>query len=93
MTHFTHSAAHASGNSTNLFFALMRLFFVVYYYFFSFLNLILFLILFIYLFLERQEGRNEERERSIDVPEKHPSVTSCMPLTGDRVHNRAMCLD
>ena len=32
----------------------------------------------IYLFLERGEGRKKERERNIDVREKHRWVTSCM---------------
>ena len=31
---------------------------------------------FIYLFLERGEGRQKERERDIDVRERHPSVAS-----------------
>ena len=30
-----------------------------------------------YLFLERREGREKERERNIEVREKHPSVASC----------------
>ena len=34
---------------------------------------------FIYLFLERGEGREKERERNIDVPEKHRLVASHMP--------------
>ena len=36
----------------------------------------------IYLFLERREGREKE-ERNIHVQEKHQSVASLMPSTGD----------
>ena len=31
-----------------------------------------------YLFLERGKGRGDERERNIDVREKHRSVASCV---------------
>ena len=38
---------------------------------------------FIYLFLERGEGREKERERNIDVREKHQSVAPCTwPIQG-----------
>ena len=38
---------------------------------------------FIYLFLERGEGGEKERKRNIDMPEKHGSVASCTPPTGE----------
>ena len=46
---------------------------------------------FIYLFVERQEGREKERERNIDVGEKIRSVASCMPPTGDLARNPGLC--
>ena len=45
---------------------------------------------FIYLFLERGEGRENERERNIDVWEKL-MFASCMPPTGDLACNPSMC--
>ena len=49
-------------------------------YFFIYLNYFMFERLFnfcnVYLFLERGEGREKERERNIDVWEKHPSFAS-----------------
>ena len=45
------------------------------------------------LFLERGEGREKERKRNIAVREKHRSVASCMPLTGDLACNPGMCPD
>ena len=33
------------------------------------------------------EGKEKERERNIDVREKHPLVAFCMPPTGDLAHN------
>ena len=41
-------------------------------------------------FLERGEGREKERERNIDVQEKHPSGASCRPPTGDLACNSGM---
>ena len=38
---------------------------------------------FIYLLLQRGEGRGKERERNINVREKHGSIASYMPPTGD----------
>ena len=38
---------------------------------------------FIYLFLEREEGREKEREKNIDVWEGHLLVASLMPPTGE----------
>ena len=46
---------------------------------------------FIYLFVERQEGREKERERNIDVGEKIRLVASCMPPTGDLARNPGLC--
>ena len=43
-----------------------------------------------YLFLEMGEG---ERERNIDVWEKHQLVASHMPSTGDLAHNPGVCTD
>ena len=40
-----------------------------------------------YLFLEREEGREEEREKNINV------VASHMPPIEDLTHNRGMCPD
>ena len=50
---------------------------------------------FIYLFLEREEGREKERERNINVRENHRLVASLMwpDLTGDRTCNPGMCPD
>ena len=49
--------------------------------------------LFIYLFLEREEGREKERERHIDVREKHLSAVSCMHPEQGAGHNPGMCPD
>ena len=46
---------------------------------------------FIYLFLEREEGREEERERNMSVWEIHQSLVSIIPLRGDPAHNLGMC--
>ena len=46
---------------------------------------------FIYLFSERGEGREEEREKNIDVQEKHPLVASRTPATGELAVNSGMC--
>ena len=48
---------------------------------------------FIYLFLQRGEGREKERERNIDVQEKHRSVASRLHPTGDQAHKPGMCPD
>ena len=48
---------------------------------------------FIYFFIEREEGRKKERERNIHVREKHQSVTSRMPQTGDLAHDLSMSFD
>ena len=48
---------------------------------------------FIYLFLERGEGREKDRERNIDVQEKHQLVDSHMPQTEDLACNQGMCPD
>ena len=51
-------------------------------------------ILFIYYFFsERGEGRKKERERNIDMQEKHQLVASCTPPPGDLVHNPDLCPD
>ena len=47
---------------------------------------------FIYLFLERGEGREKERDRNINVPEKHQSIVSHMLPTADLARNPA-CAD
>ena len=44
-------------------------------------------------FLEMGEGREKERERNMDVWEKHWSVASHMPPTGDLSQNPGMCPD
>ena len=41
----------------------------------------------------RREGRKRERERNINVPEKHQLVASCAPPTGYLAHNPGMCPD
>ena len=46
---------------------------------------------FIYLFLERGEGREKERERSINVGEILQLVAFHMPPTGNLAHNPGMC--
>ena len=46
---------------------------------------------FIYLFLEREEGREKERERTINVRET--SVVSRMSPTGDLACSPGMCPD
>ena len=45
---------------------------------------------FIYLISERGEGREKERERNINVQEKHWSVASHIPTTGSPSHNPGM---
>ena len=46
-----------------------------------------------YLFFKRGEGRKKERERNIDVWEKHQWVASCTPPAGKRAHNPGMSPD
>ena len=46
---------------------------------------------FIYLFLERGEGREKERERSINVGEIHQSAASHAPPTGDLAGKTQAC--
>ena len=48
---------------------------------------------FIYLFSERGEGREKEKEKNIDVQEKHQLLASHMPPTVDLARNPAMCPD
>ena len=57
------------------------------------LNYSFFLKDFIYLFLERGKRREKERERNIDLREKHQSVASRRPPAGDLAHNPGMCPD
>ena len=45
---------------------------------------------FIYLLLERREGRKEERERNINVPEIHGWVASHTPPAGGLACNPGM---
>ena len=42
---------------------------------------------------DKWEAREKERERNIDVQEKHQSIASCTPPTGDLAHNPGMCSD
>ena len=44
-----------------------------------------------YLFLEREEGKEEEREGNIDVREKHQLVASCMCPEWGPDRNPGMC--
>ena len=48
---------------------------------------------FTYLFLERGEGREKERESNIDMWQKHWSVASRRPPTGNLAHNSGMSLN
>ena len=52
--------------------------------------LLLFLKEFIHVFLEREEGREKERERNIDVRENHRNFTSRTPPAGDLARNSGM---
>ena len=54
---------------------------------------ILFKFFIVYLFLERRGGREEERDRNIDVGELHRSVASHTLPVGDLAHNPGMCPD
>ena len=47
---------------------------------------------FIDLFVESGAGREKEKERNINVREKHPSVASHTPPTGNLAHNSGMSL-
>ena len=47
----------------------------------------------LYLFTFKKRGKEGERERNISVWEIHPSVASCMPLTGDLAQIPGMCPD
>ena len=47
---------------------------------------------FIYLFLKRGERREKEKERKINVREKHQSVVSLDSLSREQTHNLGMCL-
>ena len=67
--------------------------FLMAYFLFAYLVKCIFLKDFIYLVLERGEGRQEERERTMDVQEKHWSVASCNPRTGHLAHNPGTCPD
>ena len=51
------------------------------------------LIFWKYLWFFSKRGREGERERNIHVWEKHPSVASCTPPTGDPAHNPGLCPD
>ena len=53
----------------------------------------LFFFLSFYLFLERDEGKEKEKETNIDVKEKHWMVVSHMSPTRDLAHNPGMCPD
>ena len=61
----------------------------------------MFLIRFVkrfYLFTFRERGkergrREKEKERNIDMQEKHQSVASHVPPTGDLAHNLGLCPD
>ena len=46
-----------------------------------------------HLFLERGEGREKERERNINVREKHQLVASCIHLVRDWTRTPGMCSD
>ena len=46
-----------------------------------------------YLFLDRGRRRKKEREKNINVQEKHRLVASHTPPTGDLDHNPGMCPD
>ena len=59
-------------------------------FFLSHQNLWFFLKI-LFLFLERGERREKERERKIDVQEKHQLITSLMSPTGDLACNPGMC--
>ena len=54
------------------------------------MEFIFFKILFI---LEREEGREKERERNIDVWENHRLAASRTPPTGDLARKPGMCPD
>ena len=54
------------------------------YFFLNFKGFILFI-------LERLEGREGERKRSIYVQEMHGLVAACMSPTVDLAHNPGMC--
>ena len=47
----------------------------------------------VFIFSEGGEGREKERERNVNVPEKHQSVASSIPPTGVLAHNRGVCPD
>ena len=47
----------------------------------------------LFICLDRGEGREEERERNIDVQVIHGLVASHTPPTGDLAHNPGMCPD
>ena len=63
---------------------LPTLFLPSFFFFFSLFSFLSFSFLFFFLsfslklILEREEGRDKERKRNIDVREKHPLVASCM---------------
>ena len=50
-----------------------------------------FLFLFFLIHSRGGEGRETERERNIDVREKHQLVASCTHPTGNLTHNPGMC--
>ena len=45
---------------------------------------------FIYLFSERVEGREKERERNVNVREKHQLAACCILPTSDLACNQGM---
>ena len=56
--------------------------------------LVLFYFIFYFIaFLERGEGREEERERSIDVRDISQLVAPCIPLNQRRTHDPVTCPD
>ena len=61
--------------------------------FYHLVFLLFFLKDFIYLLLETGEGREEERERNINVQEIHESVAPCTSPVGFLARNPGMCHD
>ena len=53
----------------------------------------LFFLDFTYLLLEREEGREKQRERNMDVQELQWLVASCTPPNWEPDHNPGMCPD
>ena len=64
------------------------------FFFKTLTEIIIYFLKILFIYIEREGKGGGERGGSIDVREKHPSVASCAPPTGeDLARNPGMCPD